>query len=147
MLFFWLSSGRSRAKKLQQILLILLILSKGFSAFSASAFSSKLRSNNPTVAVPENLQEFLEALEARVELLRVQAEVDPELEITEIVTRVVKAKGPALLFERVKGSPYPLCINVFGSEKRLEIALGRTPAEIGAEILKAIRHDGSGNLR
>jgi 4-hydroxy-3-polyprenylbenzoate decarboxylase len=90
------------------------------------------------VAVPENLQEFLAALEARGELCRVRAEVDPELEITEIVTRVVKAEGPALLFERVKGSPFPLCINVFGSEKRLEIALGRPPAAIGAEILKAI---------
>ena len=90
------------------------------------------------MAVPENLQDFLAKLEARGELRRVRAEVDPELEITEIVTRALKLSGPALLFERVKGSPYPLCINVLGSQKRLEIALGRSPAEIGAELLKTI---------
>lgn len=86
----------------------------------------------------ENLQEYLEALEQAGELRRVRAEVDPELEITEIATRMVKARGPALLFERVKGSPYPLAINVFASARRLEIALGRSPEEIGQEITETI---------
>jgi 4-hydroxy-3-polyprenylbenzoate decarboxylase len=54
----------------------------------------------------------------------VSAEVDPDLEITEIVDRVVKAGGPALLFERPKGSSHPLLINQFGTERRMCLALG-----------------------
>lgn len=87
---------------------------------------------------PEDLASFIDALDAAGELHRVSVEVDPELEICEIATRVVKQKGPALLFERVKGSPYPLAIGVFASAKRLEIALGRTPEEIGQEIGETI---------
>jgi menaquinone biosynthesis decarboxylase len=81
-----------------------------------------------------NLRSYLNALEVEGELHRVKAEVDPELEITEIATRVVKQKGPALLFERVKGSPYPVAINMLASPKRIEMALGRHPAALGDEI-------------
>ena len=49
-------------------------------------------------------------------------EVDPELEITEITDRTVKAGGPALLFENVKGSEHPLLINQFGTERRMCMA-------------------------
>jgi 4-hydroxy-3-polyprenylbenzoate decarboxylase len=70
----------------------------------------------------EDLPSFISALEKAGLLKRVAVEVDPALEITEIVTRVVKTGGPALLFEKVKGSPYPLAINLFGSEQRMEIA-------------------------
>ena len=63
-------------------------------------------------------------------------EVDPELEITEIATRVVKNEGPALLFEKVKGSSYPVAINIFGSARRIELALGRPPAELGEELAR-----------
>src|SRR5918992_3817567 len=55
---------------------------------------------------------------------RVSAEVDPDLEITEIVDRTVKAGGPALLFENPKGSRHPLLINQFGTERRMCLALG-----------------------
>lgn len=96
---------------------------------------------------PANLQDFLDILESSGELRRVRVEVDPELEITEIATRAVKAKLPAILFERVKGSPYPLAINVFASEKRLELALGRRPEEIGAEITSAIEQLNPPSLR
>jgi 4-hydroxy-3-polyprenylbenzoate decarboxylase len=86
--------------------------------------------------VPEDLSAFLAAIESAGELRRIRAEVDAELEITEIVHRVLETGGgPALLFERVRGSPYPLAINVFSSARRLEIAFGRPPSEIGAEIL------------
>lgn len=85
----------------------------------------------------EDLPSFISALEKAGLLKRVAVEVDPALEITEIVTRVVKTGGPALLFEKVKGSPYPLAINLFGSERRMEIALGRPPAEIGEELRRA----------
>jgi 4-hydroxy-3-polyprenylbenzoate decarboxylase len=77
----------------------------------------------PPVAY-RDLRGFLGVLEKAGELARVKAEVDPELEVTEIADRIVKGGGPALLFERVKGSPYPLAINVLGSERRMSMALG-----------------------
>lgn len=81
-----------------------------------------------------DLQTFLQHLERRGELRRVRIEVDPALEITEIATRVVREEGPALLFERVRGSPYPLAINIFGSRRRIRMALGREPGAIGEEL-------------
>src|SRR3954469_10367670 len=65
-----------------------------------------------------DLRDWIARLEREGELVRVTAEVDPALEITEINDRTVKAGGPALLFERVKGSERPLLINQFGTERR-----------------------------
>lgn len=65
----------------------------------------------------DDLRSFLRALEREGELKRIKAEVDPYLEIGEIVDRVQKAKGPALLFENVKGCAMPLAMNVFGTEQ------------------------------
>src|SRR5437870_4004125 len=72
----------------------------------------------------ESLAAFLEELEAEGELVRIRAEVDPILEISEITDRISKAHGPALLFENVRGSRFPLAINVLGSERRMAKALG-----------------------
>lgn len=71
-----------------------------------------------------DLREFIEFLEEKRELIRVKSEVDPYLEITEISDRISKRQGPALLFEKVKGSRYPLAINLFGSYQRMAWALG-----------------------
>jgi 4-hydroxy-3-polyprenylbenzoate decarboxylase len=71
-----------------------------------------------------DLREWIALLEREGELHRVAAEVDPDLEITEITDRVVKSGGPALLFERVKGSELPLLINQFGTERRMCLAFG-----------------------
>jgi 4-hydroxy-3-polyprenylbenzoate decarboxylase len=76
------------------------------------------------VGPPGDLRSWIALLEREGELVRVGAEVDPELEITEIVDRTVKAGGPALLFERVRGSEHPLLINQFGTERRMSLALG-----------------------
>jgi len=65
------------------------------------------------------LREFVNHLEKIGELHRVTVEVDPILEITEIATRALKGKKPALLFEKVKGSNYPLVINTLASERRI----------------------------
>jgi 4-hydroxy-3-polyprenylbenzoate decarboxylase len=70
-----------------------------------------------------NLREFLSRLEREGELKRIGLEVDPVLEITEITDRVTKAGGPALLFERPKGSQVPVVINLLGSKRRLQLAL------------------------
>jgi 4-hydroxy-3-polyprenylbenzoate decarboxylase len=76
------------------------------------------------MAVSRDLREWIALLERQGELVRVAAEVDPHLEITEIVDRVVKAGGPALLFENPKGSEHPLLINQFGTERRMCLAFG-----------------------
>jgi len=71
-----------------------------------------------------DLREWIALLEREGELVRISAEVDPHLEVTEIVDRVVRAGGPALLFERPKGSERPLLINQFGTERRMCLAFG-----------------------
>lgn len=70
-----------------------------------------------------DLREFVSALERAGELKRIPFEVDPYLEITEFADRSVKRGGPALLFERPKGSRIPVLINAFASMRRMEIAL------------------------
>jgi 4-hydroxy-3-polyprenylbenzoate decarboxylase len=72
----------------------------------------------------KDLRDWVALLEREGELVRVSAEVDPDLEITEIVDRTVRRGGPALLFERPKGSKYPLLINQFGTERRMCLAFG-----------------------
>ncbi len=71
----------------------------------------------------DDLREFIRALEKNKELVRIPFEVDPHLEITEFADRSVKNGGPALLFEKPKGSKVPLLVNAFASMKRMEIAL------------------------
>src|ERR671924_316601 len=72
---------------------------------------------------PPSLRDWIALLERENELVRVDAEVDPDLEITEIADRTVKAGGPALLFTNPKGSQHSLLINQFGSERRMCLAL------------------------
>lgn len=70
-----------------------------------------------------DLQHFIDVLESKGQLKRIRVPVDSELEITEITDRVSKQNGPALLFENVKGSAYPVLINAFGSDERMNLAL------------------------
>src|SRR5919197_5218899 len=74
------------------------------------------------MAPPRDLRDWIARLEREGELVRVQAKVDPDLEITEINDRTVKAGGPALLFQNVKGSEHALLINQFGTERRMAMA-------------------------
>ncbi len=82
-----------------------------------------------------DLREFIRLLEARGELKRIALEVDPHLEITEICDRTLRAGGPALLFERVRGRRMPVLANLFGTPRR--VALG-----MGAEEVSALREIG-----
>jgi 4-hydroxy-3-polyprenylbenzoate decarboxylase len=70
-----------------------------------------------------DLRDFIRALEQAGELKRIPFEVDPVLEITEFADRAVKSGGPALLFERPKGSRLPVFINGFAGRRKMEIAL------------------------
>ena len=85
----------------------------------------------------EDLREFISALEKRGHLKRVRAEVDAELEVTEITDRVSKRGGPALLFENVRGHSMPLLINALGSRERMLLGLGvKDYGEITGRILE-----------
>lgn len=82
-----------------------------------------------------NLQDFVEQLEKRKQLKRVSLPISPVLEIPEIADRVMKAGGPALLFEKPAGYDIPVLINAMGSEQRMAMALGvRRLDEIAEEI-------------
>jgi len=85
------------------------------------------------------LGDFLADLERRGDLKRVAREVDWDGEVTEIACREAKGQGPALLFERVRGAAFPLTVNVLAAERRIEWALGRRPAAVGAEIEELAR--------
>jgi len=71
----------------------------------------------------KDLQDYLQDLRVHHELHQISVEVDPVLEITEIADRMVKTGGPALLFEKVRGSAFPLAINLFGTYARMCRAL------------------------
>jgi 4-hydroxy-3-polyprenylbenzoate decarboxylase len=82
-----------------------------------------------------DLRSFIAELEKRGELVRIKAEVDPKLEMTEIADRTLRAGGPALIFENPKGYNSPVLANLFGTEQR--VALG-----MGARDLSALREIG-----
>ena len=85
-----------------------------------------------------DLRDFIAALEAQGELKRVKAEVDPYLEITEICDRTLRAGGPALLFENVKGHDMPLLGNLFGTPKRVALGMGQDSVEALREVGKLL---------
>jgi len=72
----------------------------------------------------KDLQDFIKHLEEKGLLKRITVQVDPELEITEITDRISKQSGPALLFENVKNSAYPVLTNAMGTYERMSMALG-----------------------
>ena len=73
----------------------------------------------------QDLRDFIALLEERGELKRIQQEIDPYLEITEISDRTLKAEGPALLFENVKGHDMPVLANLFGTPERVALGMGQ----------------------
>ena len=88
----------------------------------------------------EDLREFINVLEDKGMLRRVKTRVSAELEITEILDRVVKANGPALLFENVKGYDIPIVANLFGSMERMKLALEVERFEsIGEKLLEFLK--------
>lgn len=94
-----------------------------------------------------NLREYINCLEKKGDVRRIKTKVSPELEITEIASREMKLGGPALLFENVDGSEFPLAINLFASEERVKTALGANPREIGEEIAEIFEKVNPPSLR
>jgi len=85
-----------------------------------------------------DLRDFINQLEARGELKRISVEVDPYLEVTEICDRTLRVGGPALLFERPKGSEIPLLGNLFGTPKRVALGMGEESVEALREVGKLL---------
>jgi len=82
-----------------------------------------------------NLRSFLDLLRRENDLVTIEAEVDPYLEIAEIHRRVIERGGPALLFKRVKGSRFPVVTNLFGTARRIELAFGPKPEHFVRELV------------
>jgi len=85
-----------------------------------------------------DLRDFIQALEKAGELKRISAEVDPHLELTEICDRTLKKKGPALLFENPKRYSIPVLGNLFGTPKRVAMAMGQEDVESLRDVGKLL---------
>jgi 4-hydroxy-3-polyprenylbenzoate decarboxylase len=87
-----------------------------------------------------DLRDFLAQLEKLGELKRVTAEVDPKLEMTEICDRVLRAGGPAILFEKPKGHTMPVIANLFGTPRRVALGMGEDSVEALREVGKLLAY-------
>jgi 4-hydroxy-3-polyprenylbenzoate decarboxylase len=85
-----------------------------------------------------DLRDFIQQLEQQGELKRVRLPIDPYLEITEICDRTLKAGGPALLFEHVKGSNIPVLANLFGTPRRVALGMGADSTDALRDIGKLL---------
>lgn len=98
-----------------------------------------------------DLQEFVASLEKDGDLTRVRAPVDPHLEVTGIVQRLLREHGPAVLFEKPTRGRMPLLMNAFGTQRRMARALGVDDLdEIGSRIAELLRPElprGIGGLK
>jgi len=81
-----------------------------------------------------DLRDFIDQLERRGELKRIGVAVDPRLEMTEICDRVLKAAGPALLFEKPTGHSMPVLGNLFGTPRRVALGMGEENVEALREV-------------
>ena len=84
----------------------------------------------PSLLPFDSLREFMAHLEARGALVRVREPVSPVLEITEIHTRLLADKGPAVLFENVEGFTMPVLTNLFGTVERVAWGMNREPHQL-----------------
>jgi UbiD family decarboxylase len=82
-----------------------------------------------------SLNDFLKYLESEGQLQRITVPVDPNLEAAEIAVRSMREGGKALLFENIIGSKYPLAMNILASDRRIELAVGEDPNELGQKLL------------
>jgi UbiD family decarboxylase len=82
-----------------------------------------------------SLRTFLELLTRENQIITINAKVDPYLELAEIHRRVISQSGPALMFTRAKGSRYPVVTNMFGTERRIDLAFGPKPESVVRELI------------
>ncbi len=85
-----------------------------------------------------NLRDFIKTLRSEKQIIEIEVEVDPYLELAEIHRRIIEDQGPALLFKRVKGSSFPVITNLFGTRRRVDLAVGPKPEEIVQRAVSSI---------
>ena len=90
-----------------------------------------------STGIIEDLPAFLQTLKKESELLEIDAQVDPYLEIAEIHRRVIEQGGPALLFTNVANSQFPVVTNLFGTSRRMELAFGPRPGQFVKDLVRA----------
>ncbi|WP_350283566.1 4-hydroxy-3-polyprenylbenzoate decarboxylase [Nitrosomonas sp.] len=88
----------------------------------------------------KDLRDFLVQLEQRGDLKRVEIEIDPHLEMTEICDRLLKQAGPAVLFERPAGHTIPVLGNLFGTPERVALGMGQTSVSALREVGKLLAY-------
>ncbi len=88
----------------------------------------------------KDLRDFIAQLESIGELKRVQVEVDPVLEMTEICDRLLKNQGPAVLFEHPKGYAIPVLGNLFGTPKRVALGMGQESVAALRQVGQLLAH-------
>ena len=76
--------------------------------------------------IHRNLKSCLDDLERAKQLVRIDTQVDPYLEVGAIQRRVFQAGGPALLFTNVKGTKFPMAANIFGTLARTKFIFRST---------------------
>jgi 4-hydroxy-3-polyprenylbenzoate decarboxylase len=86
----------------------------------------------------KDLRDFINQLEQQGELKRIHLEIDPNLEMTEICDRTLRAKGPALLFENPKGHSVPVLANLFGTPERVALGMGQDSISALREVGKLL---------
>jgi len=88
----------------------------------------------------KDLRDFIAQLEKIGELKRISAPVSTHLEMTEICDRVLRAQGPALLFENVTGHSIPVLANLFGTPKRVALGMGEESTQALREVGKLLAY-------
>ncbi len=88
----------------------------------------------------KDLRDFIAQLETMGELKRIHTEIDPALEMTEICDRILKAQGPAVLFQHPKGHTIPVLGNLFGTPKRVALGMGQEAVEALREVGKLLAY-------
>ncbi|OGG93022.1 MAG: 4-hydroxybenzoate decarboxylase [Candidatus Lambdaproteobacteria bacterium RIFOXYD2_FULL_50_16] len=83
-------------------------------------------------------RQFVDKLAQEGELWRFEAPIDPDQELAEVQRRVVAQKGPALLFTQVKGTKFPVATNLYGSQKRIDLAFGSKPGQFIKDLAQAV---------
>ncbi|MGI8639862.1 MAG: UbiD family decarboxylase [Pyrinomonadaceae bacterium] len=86
----------------------------------------------------KNLRSFIETLRKENDLVEIEAEVNPYLEIAEIHRRIIERQGKALLFKNVKDSNFPVITNLFGTAKRIDLAFGKKPQELVRKAVEMV---------
>ncbi len=88
----------------------------------------------------KNLSAFIDLLRREGELVDIDVPLSPRLVIPEIQRRTVARKGPALLFRNVEGSAFPVVTNLFGSQKRIDLAFGRQPGQVIKDLVHIVEN-------